>query len=112
MEICIGWRLYSAPVFPVSTRNLVDFNFKRHYGAEVKEIKRSGQSIVGNLEIEYLREGDTLVVMADDSFVKTWGNLRCSCCWPMARIRNGARKGKALVCLGFADIDDSGCNGW
>ena len=24
----------------------------------------------------------------------------------------GARKGKALVCLGFADIDDSGCNGW
>ncbi len=39
----------------------------------MKEIKRSGQSIVGNLENEYLREGDTLVVMADDSFVKTWG---------------------------------------
>ena len=39
----------------------------------MKEIKRSGQSIVGNLENEYLREGDTLVVMADDSFIKTWG---------------------------------------
>ena len=39
----------------------------------MKEIKRSGQSIAGNLENEYLREGDTLVVMADDSFIKTWG---------------------------------------
>lgn len=74
--------------FPGINKKLGDFNFKRHYGAEVKEIKRSGQSIAGNLENEYLREGDTLVVMADDSFVKTWGNLRCSCCWPMARIRN------------------------
>ena len=59
--------------FPGINKKLCDFNFKRHYGAEVKEIKRSGQSIVGNLENEYLREGDTLVVMADDSFVKTWG---------------------------------------
>lgn len=59
--------------FPGINKKLGDFNFKRHYGAEVKEIKRSGQSIAGNLENEYLREGDTLVVMADDSFVKTWG---------------------------------------
>lgn len=73
MEIYIGWKLYSAPRFPGINKKLGDFNFKRHYGAEVKEIKRSGQSIVGNLENEYLREGDTLVVMADDSFVKTWG---------------------------------------
>lgn len=59
--------------FPGINKKLGDFNFKRHYGAEVKEIKRSGQSIAGNLENEYLREGDTLVVMADDSFIKTWG---------------------------------------
>ena len=45
--------------FPGINKKLGDFNFKRHYGAEVKEIKRSGQSIVGNLENEYLREGDT-----------------------------------------------------
>ena len=50
-----------------------DFNFKRHYGAEVKEIKRNGQSYTQDLENEYFREGDTLVVMADDSFVQTWG---------------------------------------
>ena len=39
----------------------------------MKEIKRSGQSITGDLSQVILRDGDTLVVMADDSFVKTWG---------------------------------------
>lgn len=51
-----------------------DFNFQRHYGAEVKEIKtRSGQRFVTNLNEVVLREGDTLVVMADDTFIPTWG---------------------------------------
>lgn len=59
--------------FPGINKKLGDFNFKRHYGAEVKEIKRNGQSYTQNLEKEYLRDGDTLVVMADDSFVQTWG---------------------------------------
>lgn len=60
--------------FPGINKKTGDFDFKRHYGAEVKEIKRNGQRIVGEaLEGEYFREGDTLVVLADDSFVKTWG---------------------------------------
>lgn len=59
--------------FPGTNKKLGDFNFERHYGAEVKEIKRGGQILSQNLENEYLREGDTLVVMADDSFVQTWG---------------------------------------
>lgn len=59
--------------FPGINKKLGVFNFKRHYGAEVKEIKRNGQSITGDLDDEYLREGDTLVLMADDSFVQTWG---------------------------------------
>ena len=45
--------------FPGINKTLVEFNFQRHYGAEVKEIKT--------------REGDTLVVMADDTFIPTWG---------------------------------------
>ena len=49
-------------------------NFQRHYGAEVKEIKtRNGQRYVDHLEDVVLREGDTLVVMADDTFIPTWG---------------------------------------
>lgn len=61
------------PRFPGINKKLGEFDFERHYGAEVKEIKHGGQSFVRNLGNEYLREGDTLVVMADDSFVKTWG---------------------------------------
>jgi di/tricarboxylate transporter len=60
--------------FPGINKTLAEFNFQRHYGAEVKEINtRSGQRIVNNLESVVLREGDTLVVMADDTFVPTWG---------------------------------------
>ena len=59
--------------FPGINKTLSEFDFKRHYGADVKEIKRSGQRITGNLSQVVLRDGDTLVVMADDSFVKTWG---------------------------------------
>lgn len=61
------------PRFPGINKKLGDFDFQRHYGAEVKEVKRGGQSFTQNLSNEYLHEGDTLVVMADDSFVKTWG---------------------------------------
>lgn len=67
VEVVLGAR------FPGINKKLKDFNFKRHYGAEVKEIKRNGQSITRNIETEHFREGDTLVLMADDSFVQTWG---------------------------------------
>ena len=60
--------------FPGINKTLEDFNFQRHYGAEVKEIRtRSGQRFVSNIQDVVLREGDTLVVMADDSFIPTWG---------------------------------------
>lgn len=59
--------------FPGINKRLGEFNFKRHYGAEVREIKRGGQSLTGNLSEEYLREGDTLVLLADDSFIQAWG---------------------------------------
>ena len=60
--------------FPGINQTLANFNFQRHYGAEVKEIRtRSGQRIVDNINDVVLREGDTLIVMADDSFIPTWG---------------------------------------
>lgn len=67
MEVVIG------PRFPGINKQLKDFDFKRHYGAEVKEIKRNGKTIYRNLEKQRLYEGDTLVILADDSFVPTWG---------------------------------------
>ena len=60
------------PRFPGINKRVGDFNFKRHYGAEIKELRRSGHSYtdLGNIRF---REGDTLVVLADDSFIRTWG---------------------------------------
>ena len=46
------------PRFPGINKKLGEFNFQRHYGAAVKEIKRSGQSITTNLDNEVLREGE------------------------------------------------------
>ena len=60
--------------FPGINKTLAEFNFQRHDGAEVKEIKtRNGQRITEKLNEIVLREGDTLVVMADDTFIPTWG---------------------------------------
>ena len=53
--------------FPGINKKLKDFNFQRHYGAEVKEIKtRNGQRFVTNLDDVVLHEGDTLVVFYPD----------------------------------------------
>lgn len=61
-----------SPRFPGINKRVGDFNFKRHYGAEIKELRRSGHTYtdLGNIRF---REGDTLVVLADDSFIRTWG---------------------------------------
>ena len=64
----------SSLLFPGINKRVGDFNFVRHYGAEVKEIKRSGVSIVENLSRVKFHEGDTLVLWADDSFISTWGD--------------------------------------
>ena len=60
------------PRFPGNNKRVGDFNFKRHYGAEIKELRRSGHTYtdLGNIRF---REGDTLVVLTDDSFIRTWG---------------------------------------
>lgn len=68
VEAVIGAR------FPGINKRVGDFDFMRRYGAEVKEIKRSGESIVDNLSRVKFREGDTLVLLADDSFISTWGD--------------------------------------
>lgn len=60
--------------FPGLKRKLKNFNFKRRYGAEVKEIRQGGQLITKNLGEVKLQEGDTLVLLADDAFTSTWGD--------------------------------------
>ena len=59
--------------FPGINKTLGEFDFQRHYGAVVREIKRGGQRLTGDLTEQTLREGDTLVILTDDSFIKAWG---------------------------------------
>ncbi|MDH6304347.1 di/tricarboxylate transporter [Parabacteroides sp. PF5-5] len=64
------------PRFPGINKTLGEFDFHRHYGATVKEVKTGGQYVKGNLDDIVLKEGDTLVLLADDSFIPTWGESR------------------------------------
>ena len=59
--------------FPGINKTLGEFNFTRHYGAIVKEVKSGGQRFTHDLDKVVLHEGDTLVLWADDSFIPTWG---------------------------------------
>ena len=68
VEVVLGSR------FPGLKRRLKNFDFKRRYGAEVKEIRQGGQVITGSLGEVRLQEGDTLVLEADDAFTRTWGD--------------------------------------
>ena len=65
-DVIIGAR------FPGINRKVTDFDFKRHYGAEIKELRRNG-NIYTNFKDMRFRENDTLVVMADETFIKAWG---------------------------------------
>ncbi len=67
VEAVIGAR------FPGINRKVSDFDFRRHYGAEVKELRRNGYTYT-NLSNLRFRENDTLVLHADDSFIQTWGD--------------------------------------
>jgi len=74
-----GWHKIEAvlgPRFPGINKKLGEFNFLRHYGAIVKEVKRNGQRVAGNMDDIVLQEGDTLMLWGDDSFIPTWGESR------------------------------------
>ena len=70
VEVIIGAR------FPGIKKTYGEFNFTRHYGAYIKEVRRKGQPIEGDYSKEIIMEGDTLILWADDTFVPTWGDSR------------------------------------
>lgn len=74
-----GWHKIEAvlgPRFPGINKKLGEFNFQRHYGAVVKEVKRGGQRVKGEINDVVLQEGDTLMLWGDDSFIPTWGESK------------------------------------
>lgn len=64
-----------APRFPAIGRRVPDFDFKQKYGATLLEIRRAGQTILmHDMRSERFREGDTLVLLADEAFMTNWGD--------------------------------------
>lgn len=67
VEAVIGSR------FPGINKRPGDFDFRRHYGADLKEIRRNGKTYTDLSKMSF-RENDTLIILTDDSFMKTWGD--------------------------------------
>ncbi len=61
--------------FPGIGQRPAEFDFKSHYGAQIVEIRRSGEP-VSDLEDFAFREGDTLLLDAAHSFLSTWRDSR------------------------------------
>lgn len=69
VEVVLGAR------FPAIGKAMRNFDFKRKYGATLLELKRGGERyIMHDLRKEKFREGDTLVLLADDAFMQNWGD--------------------------------------
>lgn len=61
------------PRFPGINKKINDFDFMRHYGANIIGLRRNGQTYT-ELAAMRFRENDTLLLQADDSFIQTWGD--------------------------------------
>lgn len=69
VEVVLGAR------FPAINRRIIDFDFKQKYGATLFELKRGGDTFTMHaMRRERFHEGDTLVLLADDSFMQNWGD--------------------------------------
>ncbi len=69
-EVLLGNR------FPGLGKTLHEFDFYRHYGAHVRAISRGGNILRGDFMNTRLTHEDTLIIDADDSFLKSWGESR------------------------------------
>lgn len=68
VEVVLGAR------FPAINKRIIDFDFKKKYGASILELKRAGETfLVHDMRGERFRDGDTLVLLADDDFMQNWG---------------------------------------
>ena len=62
--------------FPGLGKTLHTFDFYRHYGAHVRAIRRGGTIVSGDYMNTPLTHEDTLIVDAEEDFMKTWGDSR------------------------------------
>lgn len=69
VEVVLGAR------FPAINKRVFDSDFKRKYGATLLELRRGGTTLImHDMRRERFREGDTLVLLTDDTFMQNWGD--------------------------------------
>ena len=61
--------------FPGVGCSTEEFNFRRHYGAQIISIRREGEEI-DNIEEYRFKENDTLMLNAEANFVDMWADSR------------------------------------
>ncbi len=65
-----------APRFPGIGKTIQEFNFFDHYQALIVAVHRNGERITSNLRSLKLSEGDNLVLLTTDRFIKNWGDSK------------------------------------
>jgi di/tricarboxylate transporter len=65
-----------SPRFPGIGKTIFEFNFFDHYQAAIVAVHRSGERITSNLRSLKLKEGDNLVLLTTDRFIKNWGDSK------------------------------------
>jgi di/tricarboxylate transporter len=65
-----------APRFPGIGKTIHEFNFFDHYQALIVAVHRNGERITSNLRSLKLCEGDNLVLLTTDRFIKNWGDSK------------------------------------
>ncbi len=70
MEVMLSTR------FPGLGKTIKEFDFYRHYGVNVKAIRRKGSLVKGDYLSTRLRKEDTLIVDGDEGFIKAWKDSR------------------------------------
>ncbi|MDD2305952.1 MAG: SLC13 family permease [Prolixibacteraceae bacterium] len=65
-----------APRFPGIGKTIFEFNFFDHYQAAIVAVHRNGERITSNLRSLKLKEGDNLVLLTTDRFIKNWGDSK------------------------------------
>lgn len=69
VEVVLGAR------FPAIGKQVQHFDFKQKYGATLLEIRRAGTTLLmHDMRKERFREGDTLVLLADEVFMSNWAD--------------------------------------
>ncbi|PZX12768.1 di/tricarboxylate transporter [Breznakibacter xylanolyticus] len=65
-----------APRFPGIGKTIGQFDFYSHYQAAIMAINRNGEHITDDFDNIVLKEGDTLILLTTEHFIKAWSESK------------------------------------